>query len=125
MTPEDAITAALDGTPRPLSWTELLNPVRSTGTAPTDQVMSRVLTRLVAARRIVRRPSVPPGAEVPRSLREMDVRLCDFHPAGRDPWPYGVGYSEERPCEVCGAYVTYTDDGPPPCGEPCEARRAA
>jgi len=124
MTPEDAIVKALEDSPRPLSWTELLNPVRSTGTAPTEQVMSRALSRLVAARRIVRRPEVPPGAEVPRWFMEQDVHLSSFYPAGRDPWPYGIGYSEERPCEVCGAYVTYTDDGPPACGEPC-AKEAA
>jgi hypothetical protein len=89
VTPEDAVVKALEGSPRPLSFTELTHPVRrATGEWATVPRMMAVLSRLVARRRIVRRPVVPAGETSPRGV---DVSLCDFHPAGRDPWPYGVG----------------------------------
>lgn len=92
MSPEDAITGALAASPRPLSATELTHPIRrALGAWPTRADMSNALTRLVVHRKIVRRPVVPHGVEPPRSLQEMDVLLCDYHPVGRDAWPYGVG----------------------------------
>jgi hypothetical protein len=113
VSPEESITASLAASPRPLSFTELTHPVRrATGTWPSRGDMQTVLTRLVARRKIVRRPLVPPGVEAPRSLREMDVALCDYHPAGRD------AFVDWRPCPACGRYVA----GDAVCGEPCEGR---
>lgn len=120
MSPEDAITASLAAAPRPLSLTELTHPVRrATGAWVSTPQMMSLLSRLVARRQIVRRPVTPADDEGSRALRGMNVALCDFHPAGRDPWPYGIGGVEEwLPCPACGVYVTDSSR----CGEPCEGR---
>lgn len=111
MTPEDAITEALEASRRPLSFTELTHAYRrATGRWATTEGMMGVLSRLVVRRRIVRRPV---GMD-DHAARNFAVELCDFHPAGRD------AYITEAPCPRCGVYIA-SDVG---C-EACEADDAA
>jgi hypothetical protein len=119
VTPEDAVVKALLASNRPLSQTDLTHPVREANEDwATPEVMSRVLTRLVVQRKITRRPVVPPGVDPPRHVKEMDVQLCDYHPAGRDPWPYGVGGERRCSCEKWPRYagaIAVEPDGDPGC----------
>ena len=96
MTPEDAVVEALEASRRPLSFTELTHAVRRvTRKWATTELMMAVLSRLVVRRRIVRRPV---GMD-DQAARNFAVELCDFHPAGRDPW------ITEAPCPRCGVYI--------------------
>lgn len=105
MTPEDAVTEALAASPRPLSFTELTHAYRrATGEWATTEGMMGVLSRLVVRRRIVRRPVGMDDA----AARNFAVELCDFHPAGRDPWV------TEAPCPRCGVYIA-SDEGCQAC----------
>jgi hypothetical protein len=103
MTPEDAVVKALEDSPRPLSFTELTHPVRrATGEWATVPRMMGVLSKLVARRLITRRPLVNQSDFSESKWSKgpsMDVSLCDFHPAGRDPW------ITEALCDRCGQYA--------------------
>ena len=101
VSPEDAITEALEASRRPLSFTELTHAYRrATGGWATTERMMGVLSRLVVRRRIVRRPvGMDDGA-----ARNFAVELCDFHPAGRDAWV------TEAPCPRCGVYIASDEE---------------